>query len=108
MLDFEKLLILSENAKNAYVMVKNIKSTSECLPSDDSKTWTEFWEKHAERKFDKCACEHCNNPAEVGAHVKKADSTDGHWYIVPLCRACNNKTVSFGVKKTMLIRVNQD
>ena len=40
-------------------------------------------------------CPACGSPfVEVGAHVQKHNSSDKNWYIVPLCKACNNKSSS--------------
>ena len=74
-----------------------------------SQTWKEFWEDETGRKFGMCSCKDCTSRAEVGAHVQKSDSTDHKWYIVPLCKADNNKASweHFEVKTADLVPVNE-
>ncbi len=75
--------------------VKNIKGTVDNYPKNGYYTWKEFWEDKKGRKFSTCSC--CNGRAEVGAHVIKV-SYSNRWYIVPLCRSCNQKETSFMVR----------
>ena len=42
----------------------------------------------------------------VGAHVQKDTLLDRKWYIVPLCRGCNQANTSFDVESTLLVPVN--
>ena len=44
----------------------------------------------------------------VGAHVRKAGSSDEKWYIVPLCETCNalNSDVEIDIGNTRLVEVN--
>ena len=42
----------------------------------------------------------------VGGHVFKVNSTDHKWYVVPLCKSCNNsKPFEFDVKLKELVWV---
>ena len=55
-------------------------------------------------------CPACNqNPVEVGAHVQKADGNDNGWYIVPLCKGCNNQSsdVIFDIGECALASANK-
>ena len=56
-------------------------------------TWKKHWENVTGSKWPKkCGVKGCKNGAEVGAHVKYDDGRTGdHWYILPMCRACNGK-----------------
>ena len=45
-----------------------------------------------------CCASDCNGTAEVGAHVINSNCS-GEW-IVPLCKACNNRTDTFSLKAT--------
>lgn len=47
--------------------------------------------------------------AEVGAHVQKADSDRNDWYIVPLCKGCNNQSsdVVFDIGDCALASANK-
>lgn len=85
--------------------VQNIHGTSNRRPSG-ADTWEEYW---TQRKgpFTTCSNAACTNAAEVGAHVKKTYSLDNHWYIVPLCRACNNLTTPFSVPEGQLVPENE-
>ena len=49
-----------------------------------------------------CSATDCSKGAFVGAHVRKADSLDNRYYIVPLCSSCNQRTVSFYVNATLV------
>lgn len=51
---------------------------------------------------------HNSIPADVGAHVRKADSSDGKWYIVPLCETCNafSSDVEIDIGNTPMVEVN--
>lgn len=72
--------------------VTNINGTSEYSCSCGS--WLKHWEN-----FNKTGqkspniCPACNSSyVEVGAHVQIYGSPDKSWYIVPLCKKCNNKS----------------
>ena len=47
-------------------------------------------------------------PADVGAHVRKAGSSDEKWYIVPLCETCNafSSDVEIDIGNTPMVEVN--
>lgn len=85
-------------AKSEWTLVKNLNGTSDSKPKNGYKTWENYWEKETHKKFADCSCKDCKNKAEVGAHVKKVNAypgmfiNDNHWYIIPLCRACNCKS----------------
>ncbi len=85
--------------------VKNLNGTSDNKVPNCYNSWLDFWEKKSGQKAGECGC--CNQSADVGAHVQKANSSDKSWYIVPLCRGCNNKssTEEFDVYTT-LVAVN--
>lgn len=53
-------------------------------------SWREYWEETMGRKFSYCSRNICLNEATVGGHVQKQDGNDRRWYIVPLCKSCNN------------------
>ena len=74
--------------------VTNINGTSEYDCSCGS--WLKHWEKFNSTGQSKpYLCPACGSPfVEVGAHVQKFGSFDNKWYIVPLCKACNNKSNS--------------
>ena len=74
--------------------VTNINGTSEYDCSCGS--WLKHWEKFNSAGQSKpYLCPACGSPfVEVGAHVQKFGSFDDKWYIVPLCKACNNKSSS--------------
>lgn len=75
---------------NHMIRVKNLENTADRKPADGSATFKEFYERR--RGWPNlCSCISCRQKAEVGAHVKKVDSYDNKWYIVPLCRNHNNQ-----------------
>lgn len=91
------------------IKVKNINGTSDNKPPKGYSSWEEWWEEKKGRKFDTCSCHDCTNNAEVGAHVQKSSFYSNKWYIVPLCKACNNKAKDevFEVREYDLEEVNQ-
>ena len=75
------------------IKVKNLNGTSDSQPEGYSE-WKAFWEGKTNKKFGKCSNQECQDRAEVGAHVKIVSShksfENNKWYIVPLCKKCNN------------------
>ena len=79
--------------------VKNIRGTSNNVPQN-SATWLEYWEKHIGEKANccySCGCYGFGREGLVGAHVQLCSSYDKSWYIVPLCRSCNQRQYEFMV-----------
>lgn len=72
--------------------VTNINGTSDNSCSCGS--WLKHWRNYNfARQNIPGICPACGqSQVEVGAHVQKYASTDTKWYIVPLCRSCNNKS----------------
>ena len=87
--------------------VKNLNGTTNNTPPRGYTTWKEWWEYKKSRKFSTCSRESCPQNATVGAHVQKVYGGN-EWYIVPLCRSCNNQssTVQFEVRDADLQAVN--
>ena len=84
----------------AYYKVKNLRGTSD-NPPRNSKTWLEHWKDHAVKHAGYCHASDCHEFGRenlVGAHVIRCDSPDRTWYIVPLCRGCNQRTDEFMVE----------
>jgi len=80
--------------------VKNLVGTAgKTCSCPGSSSWLEHWERKAGRKADYCAA--CSSKAEVGGHVKKVGHDYSH-YIVPLCKACNNRTDEFFVYEELV------
>jgi len=70
--------------------LKNINGTSQTTCSCGS--WLKHWENFSGQKVTYCPVEKCMNTDLIGAHVQKADSSDGSWYIYPLCKSHNQAT----------------
>ena len=90
------------------IRVKNINGTANRTPPApyQNLTWLEFYKEKCGREHIFCVCKSCTNLVEVGAHVIKADiDTDDKWYIVPLCKSCNNKTDAFVVDSDYLVPI---
>lgn len=82
------------------VQIRNVNGTSghSCRCSGG---WLAHWKLYGGVEGDiKCAVCGCENLAEVGAHVQKADSGEDDWYIVPFCRAHNQKADKMTVSDT--------
>lgn len=95
--------------KNTRVMVKvkNLHNTGDRKPKNYT-SWKEFWKAKKGYWPNDCSAYDCNGPADVGAHVKKVDSYDNKWYIVPLCSGCNKRTDTFEVSESRLVPVNDN
>ena len=91
--------------------VTNINGTSQATCKCGS--WLEHWKNFSGQVLSKwCSEKKCTKPPELGAHVRKGDSADRGWYIVPLCDKHDAQTgksldlvdgvrlVSANVKKT--------
>ena len=84
---------------------KNKNGTSE--RSCKCGSWKAHWENNSSKPWPiSCCASDCNGTAEVGAHVINSDCS-GEW-IVPLCKACNNRTDTFSLKgETTLVPANK-
>lgn len=78
---------------------KNIKGTSGRTPPAGYTSWLDYYmKKNGLRSTPSCARLYCGETADVGAHVKKVNSCDNSWYIVPLCTGCNMLDDEFELK----------
>ena len=73
-------------------------------------SWEEYWKANANGPFPE-ACQNvdCDGKAEVCAHVKSVLG-ERKWYIVPLCKKCNQptNTKTFHVNDEYLITVSDE
>jgi hypothetical protein len=89
------------------IKVKNIKGSGfySDAPSGYS-SWLDYWEKMTHRPAIRCSAMDCHQSrlfcTLVGAHVIKVDSSDRHYYIVPLCKGCNKRTDEFWVDEELV------
>ncbi len=69
------------------------------------KGWLERWIQYKGiGHVPSCSNLKCRNNAEHGGHVKKVNSEDNRWYIVPLCAKCNEtKDLEFDVRADDLV-----
>lgn len=82
--------------------VKNIRGTSE--KNCSCGTWLDHWQRFSYQKVPRnCSIIACFERAEVGAHIKKANSDDHRIFIVPLCRGCNKITEEFSIRDDVLL-----
>ena len=89
------------------IKVKNLHDGNRPAPAGYA-SWIDYWmKKKGVSSKPKCANIACGRTAEHGGHVKKVNSSDNHWYIVPLCVDCNeNKDLEFRCKVSDLVPVN--
>ena len=78
--------------------VTNVNGSGRYTPPSGYSSWLEYWEYKTGSKVTYCGAQNCYGTDLVGAHVQKAYSSDKSWYIVPLCRSCNNRTDTFNVE----------
>ena len=89
------------------MLVQNANGTSRFSPSNYS-SWLEYWENYNEKLQTSVRynCPACGTPHYrlefCGAHVRKSNSVDKCLYIVPLCKACTNRTDTFNVPNSLL------
>lgn len=97
------------------VNVKNIHGTSKerytkSYPREYN-SWIDYWKDKCEYPCPSfCANSECLNNVEVGAHViKEGCENDRKWYIVPLCKKCNNPNneTYFEVDEDYLVPVSE-
>ena len=87
------------------ILVKNLNNTAGRSPKGAA-SWLEWWQQHRPQSG-KPHCSSCGAQDNiVGGHVKKVNSDDCRWFIVPLCKQCNKKTESFHVNEQDLVPVN--
>lgn len=87
------------------VKVKNASGTSRYGTPAGYNSWLEYWEKKSGKTAWRCSAIDCHLMGRmnlVGAHVKKVYGGDNHSYIVPLCKACNNRTDEFYVDEVLV------
>ena len=72
-------------------------------------SWKEFWIAKSGMTWpNKCSASCCHQMPVVGAHVKKVNSFDSSWYIVPLCQRCNMRSYSFYVDDDLLVPLSDE
>lgn len=84
--------------------VRNVNGTSRFIPRGYN-SWLDYWEKQTGKSATICSANSCWGTDLVGAHVQKVNSTDKCYYIVPLCRQCNQRTDEFEVNQYLLVPV---
>ena len=71
--------------------VRNMTGTSDNVCKCGS--WLDHWKNFSGQSMPTyCVEEKCLKSPEVGAHVRKAESSDKDWYIVPFCKDHNKST----------------
>lgn len=88
------------------MLVYNIDGTSDNTCKCGS--WKQHWINFSGQKWPTYCCEKkCLNHAEVGAHVQRLHGSK-HWFIVPFCKAHNNKAYSLEIlDNTKLVSANR-
>jgi len=102
------------------IKVKNINGTGKNA-RQISGSWLEFWEKQQGKEASKCLaydedlsrdknkCYLCGGTNNLeGGHVKKVNSSDGRWYILPICRSHNHLNDEFWAKEEDLVLATKD
>lgn len=85
------------------VLVKNVNGSSRFAAPKGYSSWLEYWKAQTGINPYYCTASFCYNHGDlVGAHVVKANSSDGRYYIVPLCKSCNARTEAFYVDTTLV------
>lgn len=74
---------------------KNLNGTADRIVPSGYENWLDFYEQKSGKSAKNCKVKGCSNSADDGAHVKKVNSSDNSWYIVPLCRSHNHDKEEF-------------
>lgn len=85
--------------------VKNVNGSSRFANPAGYDSWLDYWEDKSGKTAKRCSATDCHLLGRsnlIGAHVQKVNSYDNKWYIVPLCRGCNNRTDEFYVEETLV------
>ena len=84
--------------------VHNLNGTSDNDPRAPFGSWIQYW--RAYKGTTPVVCPRCGRLLvdPVGAHVQKDTLLDRSWYIVPICRGCNQAKTSFDVDLNLLLR----
>jgi hypothetical protein len=93
--------------KNMAIRVHNLNGTSDNSAPYPYCSWIRFWKSYRPGLIP-THCPRCGKLLydPVGAHVQKDTLLDRKWYIVPICRGCNQANTSFDVESTLLVPVN--
>jgi hypothetical protein len=95
-----------QSMNHSKINVHNLNGTTKNKRSDGS--WKNWWKAESGRKWGNCSCCGCESDDNViGAHVQKV-SGGNEWYIVPLCKKCNQKSSEevFGINADDLVPIN--
>lgn len=88
------------------MIVFNVKGTSGEKCSCES--WLSHWEKFSKQRANKCCVMNCNNPPEVGAHIRIHNHPATDVYIVPMCHVHNQSVMGFGISPNInLVSANR-
>ncbi|MBQ9546384.1 MAG: hypothetical protein IJU90_03760 [Bacteroidales bacterium] len=94
--------------------IKNVKGSSKVSPKapEGYSSWLNYWEENMKKPlkdYMEYECPACKNYFTRqhfdGCHVQKADSSDGKWYIVPLCDSCNHCNEPMDIDSCLLLDV---
>ncbi len=85
--------------------VKNVPGSSRFPKPRGYNSWLEYWSAHKGYTSPFCSAYGCYSTGLVGAHVQKVNSMDLSWYIVPLCKSCNQRVDTFDVDANLLVPV---
>jgi hypothetical protein len=72
------------------MVVRNLQEGSRPVPQGYT-SWLQYWEENSNKKAGICCAFGCSNSAEVGGHIQKRGVNDNSWYIIPICKNCNNQ-----------------
>lgn len=106
-MDFEKV---KEIVSNKTISVFNVPDTKDENPKHvGENSWLDYWKSKSGRPQPKecSACKKVCNDLD-GGHVHKKGNKE-QWYIVPLCKECNNCTnfKEMQVQEDMLVKVGK-
>lgn len=89
------------------VKVKNLNDIGGRKVPKGYDSWLDWWmDQKGKTATPDCANQDCSRKATLGGHVKKVNSDDNSWYMVPLCHGCNQLKDSFEVNASDMAPIN--
>lgn len=87
------------------IRVINVNGSSRYSCPAGYTSWLDYWEQKSGKIARRCSAIDCHRYGRdnlVGAHVRKANSYDRSWYIVPLCKVGNTRQGEFWVDEELI------
>lgn len=55
-------------------------------------SWLAHWLRYSGQRASKCSVLGCTHTDLVGGHIQLEGGFDSAWYVIPICKSCNQKS----------------